>query len=87
MLCVRADLLKRFLTIKFYIMIQILKKYNDNTFDVVSETEVAAGRNVIIGYTKGNEPIYQPINSVIEQRKERGTYIDESKRRFWAKVS
>ena len=68
-------------------MIQILKKYNDNTFDVVSETEVAAGDNVVIGYTKENKPIYQPINSVIEQRKERGTYVDESKRRFWAKVS
>ena len=42
---------------------------------------------ITIGYTNDNKPIVKIISNIHEQRKERGTYADESKRRMWAKIS
>lgn len=57
-------------------MIEILKKFDNGTVDVVSIEEVKVG-----------DEFMKTIVNINEQRKERGTYDDESKRRMWAKVS
>ena len=41
----------------------------------------------MIGCTNDGKPIMKTIVNIHEQRKERGTYADESKRRMWAKIS
>lgn len=68
-------------------MIDILKRNNDKSFDIVSKQQVSTGDKFICGHDKDNKPIYHVIETIFEQRKERGTYEDESKQRFWAKVA
>jgi len=68
-------------------MADILKKYDNNTIDIVSEKELNTGDTFIFSHTADGKPIIKAIDEIIEQRKERGTYDDESKRRFLAKVS
>lgn len=70
-------------------MINYLKKNNDGSWDIVSfPNEVKQGDEFQIGFNSvTKEPIMKTINNIVEQRKERGRYEDESKRRFWARVS
>lgn len=68
-------------------MIEILKKFDNSTVDVVSREEVKVGDEFMIGRTNDGKPIMKMIVNIHEQRKERGTYDDESKRRMWAKIS
>lgn len=64
----------------------LLKKNTDKSFNVVNSTEIKEGDIVQIGQLEG-KPIYHTITTIHEQRKKRGTYVDESKRRMWARVS
>lgn len=68
-------------------MIEILKKDDKNSADVVSQQEVKIGDEFMIGRTVDGKPIMGKIDVIHEQRKERGVYVDESNRRMWAKVS
>ena len=69
-------------------MIEILKRYNDKTFDVVCEKEVSIGDEFVVGYNPvEKKEIKQIVAKIYEQRKEKGVYNDESKRRIWAKIS
>lgn len=69
-------------------MIEILKRNHDETFDIVSENEIVLGDEFVIGFNPETKVSnFKKVDNIIEQRKERGTYKDESKRRFWAKIS
>lgn len=68
-------------------MVSILKRINANTIDVVSTKELMIGDEIEVGRTNGGRPILMPIVTIHEQRKERGIYTDESKRRMWAQIS
>jgi len=69
-------------------MIDLLKRNEDKSFEVVSEKEIVVGDIFVTGWNSTTkENIYQTVNNIHEQRKEKGTYIDESNRRMWAKVS
>ncbi len=66
-------------------MITLLKTNKDDSADVVSETTVCIGHEFII--ERKDKSLRRKVTGVIEQRKERGIYINESNRRFWAKVN
>lgn len=59
---------------------------NENIFDVVHHSEVLVGDEFVYGLDTNNKPIKRKIIEIVEQRKERGNYDDERKRRMWAKV-
>lgn len=65
---------------------QKLCKYQSNVFGVVSESPAIIGNQFQDGCNGEGKPIMVTITNVIESRKERGIYADESKRRMWAKV-
>lgn len=60
---------------------------NEQKANVVSRSEIKIGEKFSTGITKEGKEIIKEITEVHEQRKERGTYADESKRRNWANVS
>lgn len=69
-------------------MIEILKRNHDETFDIVSENEIVLGDEFVTGFNPETKVSnFKKVDNIIEQGKERGTYKDESKRRFWAKIS
>ena len=65
----------------------MLKNNKNGTYDLVSNELLNVGDTFSIGKTMDGKEIIKEINLIIEQRKERGTYNDESKRRIWGKVS
>ena len=69
-------------------MITMLKNNKDGTYDVVSDTAVKPGDQFAAGYgIKGDVLNAVTVKVIIEQRKGKGTYVNESLRPFWAKVS
>lgn len=68
-------------------MVTILKKEKGNICDIVSEKEICIGDDLIVGITKEGHQITASVINIHEQRKERGIYKDEGKRRMWAKIS
>ena len=69
-------------------MITLLKNNKDGTYDVVSDTTVKPGDQFAAGYgIKGGVLKVVTISEIIELRKRKGTYANESLRPFWAKVS
>lgn len=68
-------------------MIDILQKNRDNTIDCVQLEEIKVGDEFPFGFDQNNRPMYAHVTEIHEQRKERGTYLDESRRRNWAKIS
>lgn len=67
-------------------MIEILKRNSDQTYDIISLTEIVIGDNFEIG-TKDGQAIYKTVDNIIEQRKSKGSFRDENNRPFWAKIS
>lgn len=67
-------------------MIDILMKIDSNTVTVVSPLEISVGDEIAVGAKEG-KLIMRTIATIHEQRKERGVYNDENKRRMWAKIS
>lgn len=67
-------------------MIEILKRNEDQTFDIISPLEIIIGDNFIIGMKEG-QAIFKTVDNILEQRKSKGTFRDESNRPFWAKIS
>lgn len=69
-------------------MITMLKNNKDGTYNVVSDTAVKPGDQFVAGYgIKGDVLKVVTVKVIIEQRKGKGTYVNESLRPFWAKVS
>ena len=69
-------------------MITMIKNNKDGTYNVVSDTAVKPGDQFAAGYgIKGDVLKVVTISEIIEQRKGRGTYANESLRPFWAKDS
>jgi len=66
-------------------MIHILKTNKDKSLDIVCENEVSVNDEFHIQV--GDKLVKKSVSEIIEQRKERGVYIDENNRRFWAKVN
>ena len=67
--------------------ITMLKNNRNNTYDVVSTSEILIGDGFNSGSNIKGEDIFVTIKEVHEQRKEKGTYENELKRRMWARVS
>lgn len=67
-------------------MIDIFFKRKDNVLDCVKHGEIALGTRFQIGLDKNNKPLFAKIVEIIEQRKERGKYEDEKRRRNWARI-
>jgi hypothetical protein len=66
---------------------EILFKREENLFDVVNLTQVNVGDEFYYGLDMNkNQQKYQ-VDNIIEQRKEKGKYINENDRRFWAKIN
>ena len=64
----------------------VLIQRSGGVCDLVNATEVSVGDEFFYGVDKDNRPQKRVVMEVIEQRKERGEYTDESKRRMWARV-
>ena len=64
----------------------ILFKYSANTLGILTPNGALVGDKITVGYTEENLPIQKQISHIIEQRREKGTYVDESKRKMWTKV-
>lgn len=65
-------------------MPEVLKRNEDGSFNVIYSNEIQEAQE-FAGWCYG--VFYEGrITEVIEQRKERGIYKDESKRRFWARI-
>lgn len=59
----------------------------EKVFDMVHHSEIKEGDEFYYGYdSTAKRAIKRRVIAVIEQRKERGQYKDESNRRMWAKV-
>lgn len=67
--------------------ITMLKNNRNNTYDVVSTSEILIGGEFSSGNNIEGKDIIVTIKEVHEQRKEKGTYENELKRRMWARVS
>ncbi len=65
----------------------ILIQRSKEMFDVVNQSDVSVGDEFFYGLNQQSQPIKRAITEVLEQRKERGEYKDESNRRMWAKVN
>lgn len=65
----------------------ILFKHTLGLFDVVSHSEINVGDIFEHGIDSNKIPQKYTVDQIIEQRKEKGTYADESKRRMWAKIN
>lgn len=64
----------------------ILITRRDGTLEVVNQSSVQVGDAIITGRDSDGKPIVKNVIEILEQRKERGIYSDESRRRMWAKV-
>lgn len=64
--------------------IEILFDYRNGQMDAVSIHPVNIGDEVIISYAN-NVPVIKNINKIIEQRKEKGLYLNEDDRRNWVR--
>lgn len=68
--------------------IDLLKRNQDGSFEIIKPKEVQIGDQFVIGFdSTAKLPILKEVKVIHEQRKGKGTYKDESKRPFWAKVS
>lgn len=68
-------------------MAERLIERKDGTLDLVNHSEMNIGDEFNHSYNSiDKKQIYGVITEIIEQRKERGIYSDETNRRFWAKV-
>ncbi len=66
-----------------------LFKYSQNVFGVISSTPPQVGEEFVekmLSVGGKGIPIKRRITTVLESRKSRGTYKDESLRHDWAKV-
>ena len=65
----------------------ILCKYESDVYGILTKEGAIFGDKVQVGINlKENTPIFKEVIQIIEQRLERGTYEDESRRKVWAKV-
>lgn len=67
-------------------MIEKLIKYSKNEYGVVSNSQINVGDKFVIGQDLNSKPIISEVSEIIEQRKEKGVYSEESRRRMWARV-
>lgn len=63
--------------------VDLLKYNTDGTLNVVSR-EPLVGDQIDHFFIKEKKYV---ITNIVEQRKERGTYTDESKRRMWQRIA
>jgi hypothetical protein len=63
-----------------------LKIYEENIADVVSILEPNIGDEFTVKPSANGKPVLGIISQILELRKEKGIYKDESNRRNWFKV-